>query len=119
MASFFLPARKRVAVQAAGAFLHMLEEALDVTPAAGAAVGACASGSEIEGRVGMVRERLERMEAGEICPPEVGGRAEDAVIHVMSAAMRSYPIPKEWFLDFVEALKLRAGKLRWATWSSL
>jgi phytoene synthase len=67
----------------------------------------------------MVRERLERMESGEICPPEVGGGTEDAVIHVMSATMRRYQIPSEWFLDLIEALKARAGKLRWATWSSL
>src|SRR6266850_873690 len=119
MASFFLPGRKRLAVQAVGAFVHMLEEALDVGAAGGSLGGACASGGELEGRVGMVLERLERMYGGEICPPEMGSRPEDAVIAVMSGAIGRYQIPREWFLDLVEALKLRATKLRWGTWTSL
>src|SRR4051812_24373537 len=72
MASFFLPPGKRLAVPAAGAFFAMLEEALEVRPSGG---GGCSPGGEIDGRVAMVRERLEIMEAGQICPPEVGGRA--------------------------------------------
>jgi 15-cis-phytoene synthase len=119
MASFFLPPRKRVAVQALGAFVHMLEEALEVTPSPAGGGGACASGSEIDGRVGMVLERLERMYGGEICRPEVSGQAADAVIAVMSGAMIRYQMPREWFLALVETMKLRATKLRWATWSSL
>ena len=74
MASFFLPPRKRVAVQGVGAFVNMLEEAMDISPGGGSGGGACASGSELEGRVGMVRERLERMYEGEVCRPELGGR---------------------------------------------
>src|SRR5438128_11069080 len=70
MASFFLPRRKRLAVQAAGAFVHMLEEALDVSSTT-AGGGGCAPGGELEARVAMVRERLERMYAGEICLPEI------------------------------------------------
>jgi len=118
MASFFLPRRKRLAVQAAGACVHMLEEALDVSSTT-AAGGGCAPGGELEARVAMVRERLDRMYAGEICLPEIGGRAEDAVVAAMSGAMARYQIPKEWFLDLVEGMRLRATKLRWATWKSL
>jgi len=119
MASFFLAPRKRVAVQGMGAFVKMLEEAMDVSPGGGGGGGACASGSELEGRVGMVRERLERMYEGEICRPEMGGRGEDAVIAVVSAAVKRYQIPREWFSDLVEALAMRARVLRIATWSSL
>ena len=119
MASFFLPGRKRLAVQAVGAFVHMLEEALDVGAAGGSLGGACASGGELEGRVGMVLERLERMYGGEVCGPQIGSRAEDAVIAVMSGAIARYQIPKQWFLDLVEALRVRATKLRWGTWASL
>jgi phytoene synthase len=118
MASFFLPPRKRVAVQGVGAFVNMLEEALDVSPSGGGG-GVCASGSELEGRVGMVRERLERMYEGEVCRPDDGGRAEDAVIAVVSGAMGRYQIPKSWFFDLVEALAVRARVLRIATWNSL
>src|SRR5947209_3806211 len=117
MASLFLPGRKRLAAQAVGAFVHMLAEALDVGPAGGG--GACASGSELDGRVGMVRKRLERMYGGEVCPPEVGGGAAEAVIGVMAAAMERYEIPRQWFLDLVEAPAMRARTLRIATWSSL
>src|SRR5882724_10220789 len=72
MASFFLPPRKRMAVQSVGAFVKMLEEAMDVPAGGAGGGGACASGSELEGRVGMVRERLERMYGGEVCRPEIG-----------------------------------------------
>src|SRR5437016_14274712 len=62
MASFFLPRRKRRAVQAAGAFVHMLEGALDVSSTAGG--GGCGPGGELDARVAMVRERLDRRYAG-------------------------------------------------------
>src|SRR5947199_8058967 len=66
MASFFLPPRKRLAVQAVGVFIEMLEEAMDVAGAgAGGSGGACTSGSDLEGRLGMVKERLERTYGGE------------------------------------------------------
>src|SRR5882672_5751731 len=119
MASFFLPGRKRLAVQDVGALVHMLEEALDVGAAGGRLGGACAWGGELEGRGGMVLERLERMYGGEVCGPQIGSRAEDAVIAVMSGAIARYQIPKQWFLDLVEALRVRATKLRWGTWASL
>jgi phytoene synthase len=118
MASYFLPPRKRVAVQAVGAFVKMLEEALDVAASPGGG-GACASGSELEQRARLVLERLDRMYGGEFCLPEIGSRGEDAVIAVMVGAIERYQIPREWFLDLVEALKLRATKMRWATWGSL
>ncbi|HEV8606668.1 MAG TPA: phytoene/squalene synthase family protein [Tepidisphaeraceae bacterium] len=119
LASFFLPARKRVAVQAVGAFVHMLEEALDVEGRPGAMEGACASGSDLEGRVGLVSERLASMYGGEICPPSVGGEASQAVIHVVAGAIGRYQIPKEWFLELVEGLKTAATALRFATWAAL
>jgi phytoene synthase len=119
VASFFLPGRKRLAVQAVGAFVHMLEAALDVGTAGSGSGGACASGGELEGRVGMLLERLERMYDGEVCGPEIGSRPEDAVIAVMAGAIERYQIPREWFLDLVEVLRVRATKLRWGTWTSL
>jgi phytoene synthase len=120
MASFFLPARKRVAVQAVGTFIHMLEEAMDVSAYGAVGVGgACASGSELEGRVGMVKERLERMYAGEFCQPQIDARGEDAVVAAVSAAIERYQVPREWFLDLINALAMRARTLRIATWNSL
>jgi 15-cis-phytoene synthase len=118
MASFFLPPRKRLALQAVGSFLHLLREALDVAPAAGGG-GGCASGGELEARLTLVVDRLEVMYAGQICPPEIGARPEDAVIAAASAAIARYEIPKQWFSDLLAGLKTRATKLRYATWISL
>lgn len=116
MASFFLSPRKRLAIQAAGAFMHMIEEALDVTPNSSSA---CASGGELNARLAMIKERLELMESGVICSPEIGAGAQDAVIRVMSSAMQRYQISRQWFSDMADAMALRARTLRIATWTSL
>jgi phytoene synthase len=116
MASFFLPPRKRLALQATGAFISMLYDALDAVPTSGG--GGCASGGDLEARTALVVERVDRIYAGEICPPTMGG-PDEAIIAIMSVAIHRYQIPKQWFLDLVEGLKLRATKLRFATYSSL
>src|SRR5688572_11828283 len=127
IASFFLPPRKRVAMQAVGGFVHMIEEALtqgvEVAPGAaavgGAAASACASGSGIEGRMQMVRERIEGMYGGNACEPREGGEPEHAVIWVLCGAIARYQIPQAWLMELAEGMKEGVTRLRWATWGSL
>src|SRR5688572_4169145 len=91
IASFFLPPRKRVAAAAVGAFVHMLEDALaDVgagSPRPALPNSACSSGSDLDQRMQMVRERIDSMYRGEVCPPSEGGPAENAVIAVLAKAI--------------------------------
>jgi phytoene synthase len=127
IASFFLPPRKRVAMQAVGGFVYMLEEALtsgvEVAPGAGAVAGAassaCSSGSGIDGRMQMVRERIEGMYGGNACPPSEGGEPEHAVIYVLAGAIARYQIPQAWLIDLAEGMKEGFTRMRWATWGSL
>src|SRR5688500_2514600 len=100
IASFFLPPRKRVAMQAVGGFVRMVEEALtrgeEVGP--GPSAGGGASRSGIEGRMQMVRERIEGMYGGNACEPGEGGEAELAVIWVLGRAIARYQIPQAWLM---------------------
>src|SRR5881394_293280 len=118
IASFFLPARKRLAVQAVGGFVHMLEEALDVEPKP-LAPGSCASASDLEQRTAMIRDRLDVIYSGQVCPPDQSPEASTAIIYVLSRAIERYQIPREWFDEVISSLRTRASTLRFATWSAL
>src|SRR4051812_38859163 len=72
IASFFLPPRKRAAMQAVGAFVHLLEEAIPATTEVQPAqnpLGACSSASDVNQRVAMVSKRLEAIHAGDVPVP--------------------------------------------------
>ncbi len=125
IASFFLPPRKRVAMQAVGGFVRMLEEVftkgIEITPAAAtsSAGSACSSGSDLDRRMQMVRERLDGIYAGDLSPPAEGGDPEHAVIHILAGAIQRYQIAQQWFINLAEATRSKVSTLRWATWSSL
>ena len=137
-ASGFLPKPKRDAVYAVYAFCRMIREALDVddasvegaaglrhhpavvSPASLEPDTGCASGSSLQARLDMLRERLDEIYDDRLELPRPESRsAAQHTLHALGLAVRRHEIPRQLFLDFAEGCRADLAVARYATWKSL
>jgi 15-cis-phytoene synthase len=146
-ASHFLPRPKREAAYAVYAFCRMIEEAIaaddaSLDTAAGLRehpavvsprrfadlpnvsepTGGCGCGptGSLDGRLAMLRERLDEVYDGAIELPSPAVRSEQQhALHAFALTVQRYEIPREYFLEFAEGRRMDLTVRRYATWSSL
>jgi phytoene synthase len=137
-ASAFLTQPKRNGVYALYAFCRMIEEAIGVDDASlGGAAGlrhhpavvspaslesgtGCGSGSSLQSRLDMLRERLDEIYDGRLELPQPESRSQaQHVLHALGWTVRRYEIPRQLFLELAEGHRMDAAVSRYATWKSL
>jgi phytoene synthase len=133
-ASSFLPRPKRDAVYAVYAFCRMIGDAIDV-PREGESAGAgetlrhrplesasssCCSADGLDGRLMMLRDRLDEIYDGRLELPLPASRSEaQHALRAFELTVRRYEIPKQHFLDFAYCRRIDLTVRRYATWGSL
>jgi phytoene synthase len=137
-ASAFLPKSKRDAVHAVYAFCRMIHEAIDVDEASLEGAGGlrhhpavvspaslepgvgCGSGSSLQARLGMLRDRLDELydDRLELPRPEARSAAQHT-LHALGLVVRRHEVPRQLFLDFAEGCRMDLAVSRYATWKSL
>ena len=137
-ASAFLIKPKRDAACAVYAFCRMIREAIGADNASlGGAAGlrhhpavvspaslepgtGCGSGSSVQARLGMLRDRLDEIYDGQLELPRPESRSEaQHTLHAFGLAARRYEIPRQLFLDLAEGCAEDLAVSRYATWKSL
>lgn len=120
-ASHFLPKGKRRGVWAVAAMLGLVRDALvvegETTPST-LGGGGCCSGSGMEGRLAMVRERVDRIYAGEWCP---AGDSDEGQLAIRAAGMtiQNTGVPRAWWERVIEGRRMELTIRRYATWASV
>jgi phytoene synthase len=128
----FLPRPKRNAACAVYAFCRMIDEALVAGPKdsdgsaermrhrpleAGAS---CCSTDGLEGRLLLLRDRLDEIYRGALELPAPGSRSEaQHALRAFEMTVSAYEIPKQYFLDFAHGRRTDLEVTRYATWPSL
>src|SRR5215217_2987006 len=137
-ASAFLTQPKRNDVYALYAFCRMIEEAVGVDDASlGGAAGlrhhpavvslaslepgtGCGSGSSLQARLRMLRDRLDEIYDGRLELPRPEARsAAQHTLHALGLVVRRHEVPRQLFLDFAEGCRMDLAVSRYATWRSL
>ena len=132
-ASSFLPRPKRDAAYAVYAFCRMIGDAIDL-PREGESAGAdqtlrhrpleasssCCSADGLDGRLMMLRDRLDEIYDGQLELPLPASRSEaQHALRAFELTVRRYDIPKQHFLDFAHGRRTDLTVRRYATWGSL
>jgi phytoene synthase len=130
--SNFLPRAKRDAACALFAFCHMVREAVGAGaeslngahglrhyPVA-AACSSCEPTGSADGRIGMLRERLDEVYDGRLALPAPASRSQEQhALHAFALTVRRYGIPREHFLDLAQGCRADQAVSRYATWRAL
>ena len=131
-ASNFLPRVKRDAACALFAFCHMVREAVGAQaeslegahglrhhPVA-TGCSSCGPSGSAEGRIALLRERLDEIYDGRLELPAPASRSEQQhALHAFALTVRRYGIPREHFLDLAEGCHADRSVARYATWRAL
>jgi phytoene synthase len=116
--SFLLPKPKRDGVYAFSAFCRLVGQAIHLPVQSEGAGGSC-SGLELDHRLALFRSRLDALYDPQAPLPGASNDPETAILYAAGVAIRRYGIPREYFLDLVEGLKMDLMARRYATWNAL
>ena len=116
--SFLLPKPKRNAVYALSAFCQMIGQAIHLPVPSEGCGGSC-SGSELDHRLVLFRSRLDALYDPQTPLAGASNDPETAILYAAGVAIRRYGIPREYFLDLVEGLRMDLTVRRYATWNAL
>jgi len=117
--TMLLPRNKRDAVHAVAAMCVMIREALAEADLPPAVSGGCCGGS-FDSAVARIRERIEQVYGRRLALAAAESRP--VIQHILLAAAKSvrrHEIPRQLFIDFVEACRTDRTTSRYATWTAL
>jgi 15-cis-phytoene synthase len=132
-AARFMPRPKQDAACAVYAFCRMVAEAVDVPaeslegaaglrhhPVAAQGCTSCGPTGSADGRVALLRERLDEIYDGRLELPLPDARSEaQHALHAFAATVRRYAVPRQHFLELAKAYQADGSVSRYATWASL
>ena len=126
LSTFFLPRQKRDATHAIFAFCSLVADSVRMdeihaaSPAPTTIGVACCSTNTLDGRLDLLRQRLDHLYASPAAVPfSIERGVEQGIAYAFGRTIQRYPVPREYLSDLVEGCRIEATVPRFATWKSV